>query len=148
VLLSLVSSRQHGAGTIAPTNPHDPLVAFYSPAGPITLFHMHLPRTPQSLDVHFSYHAPPQVPRLLVWYIVGTWISQWRADIRIWENKVFRSKPLLVKGDGAVPKLRAWYSQFYVNGGEGEGERGKEWPEPKAGIVGRTKADKEKVEDW
>lgn len=136
----------------SPFLPSFPLLlftAFHSPTGPITLLHMHLPRTSMSLDVHFSYHAPPQVPRFLVWYICGTWIAQWRNDLRVWENKVHRPRPVLAKGDGPVPRLRAWYNTFYPKGGEGEGERGKEWPaELKAGIVGRTKEDKEKVEDW
>jgi len=34
-------------------------------------------------------------------------------DVRIWENKVFRSKPILADGDGPIMKLRKWYAQFY-----------------------------------
>jgi 3-ketosteroid 9alpha-monooxygenase subunit A len=34
-------------------------------------------------------------------------------DIRIWENKVFREKPLLSDGDGPIGQLRRWYKQFY-----------------------------------
>jgi hypothetical protein len=35
------------------------------------------------------------------------------AQARAQENKVYVPKPLLVRGDGPVPKLRRWYSQFY-----------------------------------
>ncbi len=35
------------------------------------------------------------------------------ADIPIWRDKVFRDRPLLVKGDGPVAEFRRWYSQFY-----------------------------------
>jgi 3-ketosteroid 9alpha-monooxygenase subunit A len=34
-------------------------------------------------------------------------------DIRIWENKVFRDRPLLAEGDGPIGPLRRWYKQFY-----------------------------------
>lgn len=44
--------------------------------------------------------------RILVWYVIGNWIAQWKNDIAIWENKVWTLKPLLVKEDGPVQKLR------------------------------------------
>ena len=35
------------------------------------------------------------------------------ADLPIWRDKVFRERPLLVKGDGPITEFRRWYSQFY-----------------------------------
>jgi hypothetical protein len=35
------------------------------------------------------------------------------ADLPIWRDKVFRERPLLVKGDGPIAEFRRWYSQFY-----------------------------------
>jgi 3-ketosteroid 9alpha-monooxygenase subunit A len=35
-------------------------------------------------------------------------------DQRIWENKVYRERPLLCDGDGPIGKMRSWYRQFYV----------------------------------
>ncbi len=35
------------------------------------------------------------------------------ADRPIWAEKVYRSRPLLVKGDGPITEFRRWYSQFY-----------------------------------
>lgn len=35
------------------------------------------------------------------------------ADQPIWRDKVFRDRPLLVKGDGPVMEFRRWYEQFY-----------------------------------
>jgi nitrite reductase/ring-hydroxylating ferredoxin subunit len=35
------------------------------------------------------------------------------ADVPIWRDKVFRDKPLLVKGDGPISEFRRWYAQFY-----------------------------------
>lgn len=34
-------------------------------------------------------------------------------DVRIWENKVYRERPILCDGDGPIGKLRRWYKQFY-----------------------------------
>ncbi len=36
-------------------------------------------------------------------------------DVAIWENKVWRDRPTLCDGDGAIGALRRWYRQFYVN---------------------------------
>jgi 3-ketosteroid 9alpha-monooxygenase subunit A len=36
-----------------------------------------------------------------------------QADVPIWRDKVFREKPVLVKGDGPLTEFRRWYSQFY-----------------------------------
>jgi len=38
-------------------------------------------------------------------------------DVAIWENKVWRDRPTLCDGDGAIGALRRWYRQFYVNQG-------------------------------
>lgn len=35
------------------------------------------------------------------------------ADQPIWKDKIYRDKPLLVKGDGPIMDFRRWYSQFY-----------------------------------
>jgi nitrite reductase/ring-hydroxylating ferredoxin subunit len=35
------------------------------------------------------------------------------ADLPIWRDKVYRERPLLVKGDGPIAEFRRWYSQFY-----------------------------------
>ena len=36
------------------------------------------------------------------------------ADVPIWRDKVFRERPLLVKGDGPITEFRRWYDQFYA----------------------------------
>lgn len=37
----------------------------------------------------------------------------YQQDIPIWENKVFRAKPLVCDGDGPIPTWRKWCRQFY-----------------------------------
>ncbi|MCX4242032.1 hypothetical protein OEB96_15495 [Paraliomyxa miuraensis] len=62
-------------------------------------------------------------------------MSQWRNDLDVWENKVHLRKPLLVKDDGSIHRLRKRWKQFYpvgvmYPGGEaddgGEAERAAE----------------------
>jgi hypothetical protein len=47
--------------------------------------------------------------------------AQFHDDIAIWEKKNYAERPVLVKGDGPIMKMRAWYSQFY-SGNEGAKE--------------------------
>ena len=35
------------------------------------------------------------------------------ADIRIWENKIYRANPVLCDGDRLIGKFRQWTKQFY-----------------------------------
>jgi nitrite reductase/ring-hydroxylating ferredoxin subunit len=59
-------------------------------------------------------YAPKGTPGLMIKYILGEASAQFHDDIAIWEKKNFATKPLLVKGDGPIMKMRAWYSQFYT----------------------------------
>lgn len=106
------------------------LITFYGPAGVVTfrftipdvgdilIFHTHLPVGPLEQKVDFMWFAEPNVPRLLVSYVVGNWVSQWRNDVSIWENKIHRPRPVLVQEDGPIHRLRRWFSQFYPDGGK------------------------------
>jgi cholesterol 7-dehydrogenase len=86
--------------------------------GDVLLFQTHLPTAPLNQQVRFRWFADSKIPRPLVWYVVGHWISQWRADLEIWENKVRRRRPVLVSLDGPVHKMRRWVRQFYESGPE------------------------------
>lgn len=81
--------------------------------GEIVMFQTHTPVEPCRMQVTFFWYADKSIPRILVWYVIGNWIAQWRNDIFVWENKIYLSRPLLVRGDGPVAKLRRWYAQFY-----------------------------------
>ena len=80
--------------------------------GDILMIQTHSPLAPLAQRVRFRWFAEPSIPRLLVSYVIGNWISQWREDIDIWENKIFRERPQLVRDDGPVHALRRWYQQF------------------------------------
>ena len=67
-------------------------------------------------QVNFRWLADRRLPLLLVWYVVGNWISQWARDIHIWENEIYREHPRLCRDDGPVFRLRQWYRQFLPDG--------------------------------
>ena len=39
--------------------------------------------------------------------------EQFTQDVPIWENKVYRARPMLTKNDGPVAQYRRWFRQFY-----------------------------------
>ncbi|HEY4929653.1 MAG TPA: Rieske 2Fe-2S domain-containing protein [Acidimicrobiales bacterium] len=41
---------------------------------------------------------------------------QFTQDVPIWENKVYRERPMLTKVDGPVARYRRWFRQFYSDG--------------------------------
>ncbi|MCY0989580.1 Rieske 2Fe-2S domain-containing protein [Nannocystis sp. ILAH1] len=106
------------------------LITFYGPAGVVTfrftipdlgeivMFQTHLPLGPLEQKVDFHWFAAPKIPRLLVSYVIGNWVSQWRNDVVIWENKIHRPRPVLVQEDGPIHRLRRWFSQFYPDGSD------------------------------
>ncbi len=42
-------------------------------------------------------------------------VSQFEEDKPVWENKRYRSLPILCDGDGPLARFRKWYGQFYHN---------------------------------
>lgn len=91
--------------------------------GEIILFETHLPISPLEQHVVFRWYAEPKVASWIAWLTVGQWVANWKADLRIWENKVFRPRPVLVSLDGPVREMRRWHRQF---------EEDAEAPEPRA----------------
>jgi len=58
-------------------------------------------------------YAPKGTFKLAIKYLLGEASAQFHDDINIWERKNYTKHPMLVKGDGPIMKMRAWYSQFY-----------------------------------
>ena len=109
--------RMAGAGGSARVTFHGPasLVRFriaVADRGQIELWQTHLPIGPLEQQVNFRWFADRRLPRWLVWYVVGNWISQWVQDIEIWENKRYVRNPRLCRDDGRVFQMRRWYRQF------------------------------------
>lgn len=91
--------------------------------GDIVMFQTHTPIAPLRQRVSFRWYADPKIPRPLVSYVVGSWVTQWRADIGIWENKVYKKRPMLVAEDGPVHEMRRWFSAFYPDTTPGTSSR-------------------------
>jgi cholesterol 7-dehydrogenase len=93
------------------------------PPGDVVILQTHTPHggpgDPLRLRVRFSWWAEPAVPRLLAWYVVGNWVSQWWQDVAIWERKVHVARPALSRLDGPVHELRRWFRQFQTDGEAG-----------------------------
>lgn len=81
--------------------------------GRVVMFQSHTPIAPLTQHVRFRWWSEKRVPKLLASYIVGNWVTQWRRDVPIWEDKIYRPRPMLTESDGPVVKLRKWYEQFY-----------------------------------
>jgi 3-ketosteroid 9alpha-monooxygenase subunit A len=41
--------------------------------------------------------------------------EQFAQDVPIWENKIYRERPIITKNDGPVREYRRWFQQFYSN---------------------------------
>jgi cholesterol 7-dehydrogenase len=80
--------------------------------GRILLLQSHTPDAPLSQRVRFRWFAERSMPRALVEYVVGSWVTQWREDVAIWESKGYCPKPMLVPGDGPIHDMRRWYAAF------------------------------------
>jgi hypothetical protein len=42
--------------------------------------------------------------------------EQFTQDVPIWENKIYRNRPMITKRDGPVAQYRRWFRQFYSDG--------------------------------
>ena len=43
--------------------------------------------------------------------------EQFTQDVPIWENKIYRDRPMLTTNDGPVAQYRRWFRQFYSDAG-------------------------------
>jgi len=43
--------------------------------------------------------------------------EQFTQDVPIWENKIYRDRPMLTRRDGPIAQYRRWFRQFYPGAG-------------------------------
>lgn len=72
------------------------------------------PVDPGILYLHQLYYGHRTLPKYRAQALIEAVDREWRKDIRIWENKVYRERPVLNNGDGPVARFRRWYAQFYA----------------------------------
>lgn len=71
------------------------------------------PVEPLYQELTHTMYASWSVPQIVAkFYLVGE-AKQVERDVMVWNNKMYRKKPLLVKEDQLILKHRRWYSQFY-----------------------------------
>ena len=86
---------------------------FTTEIGNMMLLKTFTPMGPLKVRMDDYIYAPKGTFPLAVKYLVGEASAQFHDDMNIWERKNFAIRPQLVKGDGPIMKMRAWYSQFY-----------------------------------
>ena len=66
---------------------------------------------------HVCYHNPRQEAKIdrIGDAFIKSVNEQLQQDIPIWENKIYRSEPLLCDGDGPIAAFRRWAKQFYLD---------------------------------
>jgi cholesterol 7-dehydrogenase len=86
---------------------------FETKIGNMLLVKTFTPLGPLKLRMDDYVYAPKGTFPLAIKYLLGEAGAQFKDDIAIWEKKSFTYRPVLVKGDGPIMKMRSWYSQFY-----------------------------------
>jgi cholesterol 7-desaturase len=77
-----------------------------------------LPVGPFEQQVEVRWFAQRTVPRFLVHLMALVGATALQQDRRVWENKMYHKKPMLVGGDGPFPAFMRWYGQFYSESSE------------------------------
>ena len=81
--------------------------------GNVYLFKTYLPLRPGLLHMQSKWYADKTVPFALAWLLSEIARGALNQDRPVWENKVYRKKPLLVRGDGPFAQHAQWWKQFY-----------------------------------
>lgn len=102
-----------GRATVTYFGPGFLVFKFYTKIGGALLIKTFTPIGALKVRMDDYVYAPKGTFFLALKYILGEAKAQFIDDIEIWERKKYVTKPLLVKNDGPILKMRAWYSQFY-----------------------------------
>lgn len=86
---------------------------FHTPYGLVMLAKTFLPHRAMEVTMHDYSWCDKTVPKLLARYIVREASLAFNDDILIWNLKAYPAKPILLKEDIAIKRVRQWYSQFY-----------------------------------
>lgn len=63
--------------------------------------------------VEVRWYAEKSVPRFIVLLLAMVATTALEQDRPVWETKIWRKAPALVKGDGPFLDFFQWYNQFY-----------------------------------
>jgi 3-ketosteroid 9alpha-monooxygenase subunit A len=94
---------------------------YYGPAYQVTemdsfiknrLVNAHTPIDEETLHLRFGVMLEKKAAKYAAAYVDNLTLG-FGEDVAIWENKLWRDRPMLCDGDGAIGALRRWYRQFY-----------------------------------
>jgi len=86
-----------------------------------------LPIEPFKQYVEIRWYAERSVPRFILMFLSAIGAHALDQDRAVWENKIWRKKPALVKGDGPFLDFYNWYDQFYSESSANVGRHTLEW---------------------
>jgi len=102
-----------GKATVTFYGPGFLVFRFTTKMGNMLLIKTFTPMDELKVKMEDYVYAPKGTFKLAIKYLLGEAAAQFHDDVNIWERKKFAMKPMLVKGDGPIMKMRSWYSQFY-----------------------------------
>ncbi|MDP2435051.1 MAG: Rieske 2Fe-2S domain-containing protein [archaeon] len=110
-----------GLFPVAPTQRTDilfdgPSIMHFMMHTPLGRFHVMktaLPVAPFVLLTEDRWWADHHMPRWLGWLLARIGSNALEQDRTVWEHKIYRAKPMLVKGERSFTLHRQWYRQFY-----------------------------------
>lgn len=71
------------------------------------------PQEPLLQELTHIIYASWSVPNLIAKFYLFGEAKQVERDVMVWNNKMYRKNPVLIKEDALIAKHRRWYSQFY-----------------------------------
>jgi nitrite reductase/ring-hydroxylating ferredoxin subunit len=67
----------------------------------------------ENVHVRWTFASPKSVGEAVMKQVADSFLAGVSQDIPIWENKVYRERPVLTKGEGTIADHRKWSQQFY-----------------------------------
>jgi len=81
--------------------------------GVVTFCSSVTPIDTERVHIRWAFTSPTQHGPELLDQVARRFLEGVSQDVEIWENKVFRSRPMLVKGESGILASRRWAAQFY-----------------------------------
>eukprot|EP00911_Craspedida_sp_UC1_P001448 UC1_evm2s1092 len=99
----------------------------HTPFGMLRQIKTITPVEPFLQAVESRWYAERSVPRIVAWFFGVIGAHALNQDRTVWENKMFKLKPMWVSGDGPFPAFIRWYHQFYSEHSADVGRTSLEW---------------------
>eukprot|EP00730_Choanoeca_flexa_P003140 TRINITY_DN11302_c0_g1_i9.p3 TRINITY_DN11302_c0_g1~~TRINITY_DN11302_c0_g1_i9.p3 ORF type:complete len:230 (+),score=30.67 TRINITY_DN11302_c0_g1_i9:952-1641(+) len=71
------------------------------------------PQEPLYQELTHTIYTSWTIPQFMAKFYLFGEAKQVERDVMIWNNKMYRKNPVLIKEDTLIAKHRRWYSQFY-----------------------------------